>query len=221
MITVGLVDDEPLFTAGLAMVLEAQPDVTVVWTAENGRDAIDKCAAAPPEVLLLDIRMPVLDGLETTRRLVESGSSTKIVILTTFNADEYVLSAIESGAAGFLLKNIPPADLVEAIRTVSRGDAVLSPGPTRRLFAAYRSGGGAGERRADRAGSRLVACLTPREKDVLELIGMGLTNQEICDRLWLSMSTVKTHVSALLSKTQSRDRVQLALLALRTGTAAL
>lgn len=197
MISVALVDDEPLFTSGLTMVLDAQPDLTVVWRAQSGRDAIERCAATPPDVLLLDIRMPGIDGLDTARRLIGSGATAKIVMLTTFSADEYVLSAIEAGAAGFLLKNTPPDGLVEAIRTVVRGDAILSPEPTRSLFAAYRAHGSAGERRIEATNARALATITEREREVLGLVGRGLTNQEIC------------------------DLVQLALLALRTGAAPL
>lgn len=221
MITVALVDDEPLFTAGLSMVLETQPDIRVLWTAQGGLEGIAHCEEDAPEVMLLDIRMPGLDGLETIRRLVESGAATRVVILTTFSADEYVLTAIEAGASGFLLKNTPPDELAEAVRTVSRGDAVISPEATRHLFKAYRTQGAVDSKRPGAVESDLVSGLTSRERDVLELIGLGLTNQEICDKLWLSMSTVKTHVSMLMSKTYSRDRVQLALLSLRCGFASL
>lgn len=221
MITVALTDDEPLFTAGLAMVLEAAEGIEVVWQAHDGFDALHRHAAQPPDVLLLDIRMPGVDGLETTRRLARAGTTTRIVMLTTFSADEYVLTAIEEGASGFLLKNTPPEELVEAIRTVARGDAVISPEPTRRLFEAYRGAEPTGRRGADPGARRCYEALTAREREILELVGTGLTNQEICERLWLSMSTVKTHVSTLMAKTGSRDRVQLVLFALRTGTATI
>lgn len=216
MITIGLADDEPLFTAGLAMILDAQPDMRVIWQAIDGADAIRWHDREQPDILLLDIQMPTLDGLDTTRRLVSAGTTSRIVILTTFDSDEYVLTAVESGAAGFLLKNTPPDQLVAAIRTVHDGDAVISPGPTRKLFATFRRPPNAPSTALSQTDTRMAAELTPRERDVLVLIAGGRTNQEICDELWLTMPTIKTHVGNLLAKTQSRDRVQLALFALRT-----
>ena len=233
MIRLGLTDDEPLFTMGLAMLLGAQPDMEVVWQAVDGNDALRCNAADPVDVLLLDVQMPGLDGLSTTRELVARGISGRVVILTTFDTDGYVMGSIEAGAAGFLLKNTPPQDLIAAIHTVHDGDSVISPGPTRRLLTAVRagqvSGAGAessvgstpseGSAEAVRAAeaAQQVEALTQREREILALIALGLTNQEICDREWLSMPTVKTHVSHLLSKTGCRDRVQLVLLALRGG----
>ena len=233
MIRLGLTDDEPLFTLGLAMLLGAQPDMEVVWQAVDGNDALRCNAADPVDVLLLDVQMPGLDGLSTTRELVARGISGRVVILTTFDTDGYVMGSIEAGAAGFLLKNTPPQDLIAAIHTVHDGDSVISPGPTRRLLTAVRagqvSGAGAessvgstpseGSAEAVRAAeaAQQVEALTQREREILALIALGLTNQEICDREWLSMPTVKTHVSHLLSKTGCRDRVQLVLLALRGG----
>ena len=235
MIRLGLADDEPLFTMGLSMLLGAQPDMEVVWRAVDGNDALTRNAADPVDVLLLDVQMPGLDGLAATRELVTRGVTGRVVILTTFDTDGYVMGAIEAGAAGFLLKNTPPQDLITAIRTVHDGDSVISPGPTRRLLTAVRTGqvAGAGTRSGAGAGCRAsedsveaaraaeaaqqVADLTQREREILALIALGLTNQEICDREWLSMPTVKTHVSHLLSKTGCRDRVQLVLLALRGG----
>ncbi|WP_315561202.1 response regulator transcription factor [Actinomyces gerencseriae] len=235
MIRLGLADDEPLFTMGLSMLLGAQPDMEVVWRAVDGNDALTRNAADPVDVLLLDVQMPGLDGLAATRELVARGITGRVVILTTFDTDGYVMGAIEAGAAGFLLKNTPPQDLITAIRTVHDGDSVISPGPTRRLLTAVRTGqvAGAGTRSGAGAGCRAsedsveaaraaeaaqqVADLTQREREILALIALGLTNQEICDREWLSMPTVKTHVSHLLSKTGCRDRVQLVLLALRGG----
>lgn len=226
VIRIGLTDDEPLLTAGLAMLLGAQADMEVVWQATDGYEALRRVESDPVDVLLLDVQMPGLDGLATTRRLVEAGAQGRIVILTTFDTDGYVLGAIEAGAAGFLLKNTPPPRLIEAVRTVHAGDSVISPGPTRRLLTAMRSGHARGSREtgAVRAGSGaapLPADLTGREQEVLRLVAAGLTNQEICDRLWLSMPTVKTHVSHLLAKTGSRDRVQLVLVALRAGAVTL
>ena len=234
MIRLGLTDDEPLFTMGLAMLLGAQPDMEVVWQAVDGNDALRCNAADPVDVLLLDVQMPGLDGLSTTRELVARGITGRVVILTTFDTDGYVMGSIEAGAAGFLLKNTPPQDLITAIRTVHDGDSVISPGPTRRLLTAVRTGqvsgtlgndAGAGRHASEDSveavraaeASQQVAALTQREREILALIALGLTNQEICDREWLSMPTVKTHVSHLLSKTGCRDRVQLVLLALRGG----
>ena len=234
MIRLGLADDEPLFTMGLAMLLGAQPDMEVVWRAVDGNDALMRNAADPVDVLLLDVQMPGLDGLAATRELMARGITGRVVILTTFDTDGYVMGAIEAGAAGFLLKNTPPQDLITAIRTVHDGDSVISPGPTRRLLTAVRTGqvsgtlgndAGAGRHASEDSveavraaeASQQVTALTQREREILALIALGLTNQEICDREWLSMPTVKTHVSHLLSKTGCRDRVQLVLLALRGG----
>ncbi|AMD87823.1 LuxR family transcriptional regulator [Actinomyces radicidentis] len=224
-IRVALTDDEPLLTAGLSMLLGAQEDVDVVWEAPDGPTALARCASDPVDVLLLDVQMPGMDGIEVTRRLVASGATCRVVILTTFDTDGYVLGAIEAGAAGFLLKSTPPAELLAAVRAVSAGDSVISPGPTRRLLSAVRTGAGAGAGTGARpAGSHTAsrpaappAELTERELEVLRLVALGLTNQELCDRLWLSMPTVKTHVSHLLAKTGARDRVQLVLEALRSG----
>lgn len=222
MITIGLADDEPLFTTGLAMILDAQPDMRVLWRAIDGADAIRQHDREAPDLLLLDIQMPTLDGLATTQRLFTAGSTSKIIILTTFDTDEHVLTAVESGASGFLVKNTAPAHLVTAIRTVHHGDAVISPGPTRRLFATFRErSGDPSVVLASRADTRLADSLTPRERDILTRVAAGLTNQEICNELWLAMPTVKTHIGNLLAKTQSRDRVQLALFALRVGIAEL
>ena len=221
MIRLGLVDDEPLFTMGLAMLLGAQPDMEVVWRAVDGNDALMRNDTDP------------VDVLAAPRELMARGTTGRVVILTTFDTDGYVMGAIEAGAAGFLLKNTPPQDLIAAIRTVHDGDSVISPGPTRRLLTAVRTGqvssaragGGAGRHASEDSveavraaeASQQVAALTQREREILALIALGLTNQEICDREWLSMPTVKTHVSHLLSKTGCRDRVQLVLLALRGG----
>ena len=229
VIRIGLTDDEPLLTAGLAMLLGAQDDMEVVWQAADGHQALRRAESDPVDVLLLDIQMPGLDGLATTRRLVSGGAQGRIIILTTFDTDGYVLGAIEAGAAGFLLKSTAPERLVEAVRTVHAGDSVISPGPTRRLLGAVRRGAPASPGAAGLAartalapgGAGELAGLTGREREILRLVAVGLTNREICDRLWVSMATVKTHVSHLLAKTGSRDRVQLVLLALRSGVVRL
>lgn len=221
MITIGLADDEPLFTAGLAMILDAQPDMSVLWQAIDGADAIRQHDRETPSILLLDIQMPTLNGLAATQRIVASGTSSKIIILTTSDTDEYVLTAIESGASGFLVKNTAPDDVIAAIRTVHDGDAVISPGPTRRLFTTFRKRPGWSAVEVSLTDKRLADELTPRERDILALIAKGRTNKEICDELWITMPTIKTHIGNLRAKTQSRDRVQLALFALRVGIAEL
>jgi len=221
MITIALADDEPLFTAGLAMILDAQPDMRVLWQAIDGADAIRQHNRAAPDILLLDIQMPTLDGLAAIQQLIATGTASKIIVLTTFDTDEYVLTAIESGASGFLLKNTAPDDVVAAIRTVHDGEAVISPGPTRRLFTTFRQQPGTSRGSVSHTDSRAEDELTPRERDILSLIARGRTNQEICDELWLTMPTIKTHIGNLRAKTQSRDRVQLALFALRVGIAEL
>lgn len=222
MIRIGMADDEPLFLAGLAMLLDAQEDMEVSWRAGNGKEALDLAARSPVDVLLLDVQMPLCDGLEATRRFVSRALSGRIVILTTFDTEGYVLGAIEAGASGFLLKNTPPQSLIDAIRTLASGDSVISPGPTRRLIRAMRETTAPSRTSRERAPSEPVSAeLTEREVEVLALIAQGLTNQEMCDRLWVSMPTIKTHVSHLLVKTGARDRVQLVLYALRTGVADL
>lgn len=221
MTTIALVDDEPLFTAGLAMIIDSQEDLEVIWQADSGTLALERQQRNPADVILMDIQMPVLDGLETTAELIARGLPGRVMVLTTFDTDDHVIHAIETGASGFLLKNTPPDRLLDAIRTVASGDSVISPGPTRRLLHSLRQGPAHGS-------SLTPVRLLPSDRlgleqmrEVLALVAAGLTNQEICDRLWLSMPTVKTHVGRLLSKTGSRDRVQLVLFALRTGVTSL
>lgn len=227
MIRLGLVDDEPLFVTGLAMILDSQEDMRVAWRAIHGQDALVRQRADPVDIILMDVQMPVMDGVEATRSLAEQGLVGRVIVLTTFDTDAYVLGAIDAGASGFLLKTTPPAELIAAIRTVAGGDAVISPGPTRRLLTAMQSGESSPEAPGplrvpsptghDAQDLEAVESLTERETEVLALVAEGLTNQEICDRLWLSMPTVKTHVSHLLVKTGARDRVQLVLFALRSS----
>ncbi|NKZ00278.1 response regulator [Nocardiopsis alborubida] len=220
MIRVGLADDQVLFTAGMAMVIDSQPDLTVAWEAGDGAQALTRQRSDPVDVLLMDVQMPGTDGLSATRSLVSSGAGCRIVILTTFDTDEYVVEGVEAGAAGFLLKNTPPEELLEAVRTVHRGDSVISASSTRRLLGHVRPLlGGPSSRPAPTDGStrRAVASLTPREQEVLVAVALGYTNTEICERLVLSMPTVKTHVGHVLAKTGSRDRVQAVLFAFRAG----
>lgn len=221
VIRVGLVDDEPLFTAGMAMIVDSQPDLETAWQARDGEQAWLSQHRDPAAVLLVDIQMPVLDGLAFTRRLVAASDSARVVIVTTFDTDVNVLAAIDAGASGFLVKSSTPEALLAAIRTVAAGDAVISPGPTRRLLDRLRT---PAPLRTDDAVVPILAPdqrgldeLTKQERKLLRLVAQGLTNTEICDQLWLSMSTVKTHIGHLLAKTASRDRVQLVLFALRTG----
>ena len=225
-IRIGLADDEPLFAQGLAMILRSQPDFSVRWQAVHGQDALARARHEAVDVLLMDVQMPVMDGIEATRRFVDDGLGGRVVILTTFDADDFVLRGIDAGASGFLLKTTPPPGLIDAVRTVHSGDSVISPGPTSTLLRAVRAPGApplaaaaSSRAHADPGGQEALrrACLTGKEVEVLRLIARGLTNQEICEAQWVSMATVKTHVGHLLAKTGARDRVQLVLFALRTG----
>jgi DNA-binding NarL/FixJ family response regulator len=211
MIRVLLVDDEELVRTGLRMILDAEPDITVVGDAVDGADAVSRVEALGPDVVLMDIRMPRMDGLEATRRIVER-SGTKVVILTTFDLDEHVYAALGAGASGFLLKDAPASQLVHAIRVARAGDALLAPSVTRRLIARF-----AQSQPPPRP--VLPADLTARETEVLELMAEGLSNAEIAQRLIVGDATVKTHVARVLAKLGVRDRVQAVVLAHRSGVA--
>ncbi|WP_049578175.1 response regulator transcription factor [Nocardiopsis sp. SBT366] len=220
MIRVGLADDQRLFTAGVAMVIDSQPDMTVRWEAADGAEAVGRQRSDPVDLLLMDVQMPGTDGLTATRALVDAGATCRIVVLTTFDTDEYVIEGIEAGAAGFLLKNTDPEELLAALRTVHRGDSVISASSTRRLIGHVRPllGGRPGPSLAlPRTSLRALESLTPREREVLTAVARGHTNTEICELLVLSMPTVKTHVGSILAKTGARDRVQAVLFAFRTG----
>ena len=209
-----LVDDQTLVRAGFRMILQAQQDIEVVAEAGDGAEAVSLAAIHEPDVVLMDIRMPRLDGIAATRSVVSARPQTKVIVLTTFDLDEYAFAAIKAGAAAFLLKDAAPPDLLGAIRSVHAGDSVVAPSTTRRLlehFAAALPDPATGER-DDR-----LAPLTEREREVLELVGRGRSNQEIADDLVVAEATVKTHVSRLLAKTGSRDRVQLVVLAYESG----
>jgi DNA-binding NarL/FixJ family response regulator len=212
VIRVLLADDQALVRGGFQMILSAQPDIEVVGEAEDGRQAIDLTNRLLPDVILMDVRMPVLDGLEATRRLVELGTTARILILTTFDLDEYVYAAIRAGASGFLLKDVRPSQLVDAIRVVADGEALLAPAVTRRLLERFAATLPKPEEREP-----ALATLTDRERDVLELVASGLSNAEIAERLFLGETTVKTHVSSLLRKLGLRDRVQAVVLAYEAG----
>jgi DNA-binding NarL/FixJ family response regulator len=212
VIRVLLADDQALVRGGFQMILAAQPDIEVVGEAEDGRQAIDLTNRLLPDVILMDVRMPVLDGLEATRRLVELGTTARILILTTFDLDEYVYAAIRAGASGFLLKDVRPSQLVDAIRVVADGEALLAPAVTRRLLERFAATLPKPEEREP-----ALATLTDRERDVLELVASGLSNAEIAERLFLGETTVKTHVSSVLRKLGLRDRVQAVVLAYEAG----
>ncbi|MGM1063557.1 response regulator [Saccharothrix sp. Mg75] len=211
MIRVLLVDDQELMRMGFRMVLGAQEDVDVVGEAGDGLDAVHLAASLRPDVVLMDVRMPVLDGVEATKRIAEAGTS-KVLVMTTFDMDEYALSALRNGASGFLLKDTPPNDLVSALRAVASGDAVVSPSVTKRLLARFLGDGGGELRDAS-----VLEALTEREREVLVLIAKGLSNTEIARKLFLSEATVKTHVGRILAKLELRDRVQAVVLAYETG----
>lgn len=223
-IRVGLVDDQPMFTAGVAMVIRSQPDMEVAWQAVNGQLAVDSNRAAPVDVILMDIQMPVLDGISATTRIAESDQSgTKVVVLTTFDTEDYVADAIASGASGFLLKDADPEDVLGAIRTVHGGDAVISARSTRRLLQRVRpilsvdAAPAQQEAQLPPAMRESLEAMTPRELEILTAMAKGWSNTEIGQRLFVSMPTVKTHVSHVLAKTHSRDRVQAVLFAFQCG----
>ncbi|PJE96302.1 DNA-binding response regulator [Streptomyces carminius] len=217
-VRVMLVDDQALLRTGFRMVLDAQPDMTVVAEASDGAEALERLRAAAVDVVLMDVRMPRLDGVEATRRIRERGEggpgNPRVLILTTFDLDEYAFSALRAGASGFLLKDVPPNELLGAIRAVHSGDAVVAPSTTRRLidhFATLLPAAG------ERPRARGLERLTSREREVLLLVAQGLSNGEIAARLVLSEATVKTHVGRVLGKLELRDRVQAVVLAYETG----
>lgn len=210
-VRVVLADDQQLIRAGFARLLEAEAGIEVVGEAADGRQAVELCRSARPDVVLMDIRMPVLDGVAATREVVRH-TSTRVLVLTTYDLDEYVFSALDAGASGFLLKDAPPEDLVRAVQVVASGEALLAPAVTRRLvgeFVALRS------RRRD--ASTELGRLTAREREVLPLLARGLSNGEIAARLHLGESTVKTHVASILDKLGVRDRVQAVVFAYEAG----
>jgi DNA-binding NarL/FixJ family response regulator len=213
--TVLIADDQPLQRFGFRMLLESQDDMTVLGEAQNGTEAIRMTAELHPDVVLMDVRMPGLDGIEATRRIVAAGARTRVLILTTFDLDEYAYAGLRAGASGFLVKDAQPEDLLSGIRSVATGDAVVAPSLTRRLLDAYAHHLPAETPTAEPADSRLAA-LTDREREILTVIGKGWTNTEISARLHLAESTVKTHVGRILAKTGSRDRIQAVILAYET-----
>lgn len=213
-IRVMLVDDQVLLRTGFRMVLAAQPDMEVVAEAGDGVEALQVLRATEVDVILMDVRMPKLDGVETTRRVCADPDAPKVLILTTFDLDEYAFSGLKAGASGFMLKDVPPGDLLAAIRAVHSGDAVVAPSTTRRLldrFAPMLPSGAKEPRHKE------LERLTDREREVMVLVAQGLSNGEIAARLVLSEATVKTHVGRILTKLGLRDRVQVVVLAYETG----
>jgi len=211
VIRVLLVDDQELMRMGFRMVLGAQPDIDVVGEAGDGRRAVELAGELRPDVVLMDVRMPILDGVEATKQITGPGLA-KVLVMTTFDLDEYALSALHNGASGFLLKDTQPAGLVSALRAVASGDAVVSPSVTRRLLDRFL--GTSGGQLRDVA---VLDVLTEREREVLTLIAKGLSNTELAGTLFLSEATVKTHVGRILTKLDLRDRVQAVVLAYETG----
>ncbi|MFL5953362.1 MAG: response regulator [Gaiellaceae bacterium] len=207
MIRVALVDDQELVRTGFRLILDAEPDMEVVGEASDGREGIELVARTHPDVALMDIRMPEVDGIEATRRI---DPATRVLVLTTFDLDEYVFDAIRAGAAGFLLKTSPAEELVRAVRVVAAGDALLAPAITRRLIAEFARGSAPSPVEG-------FTDLTPRELDVLRLVARGLSNAEIAAELVLEPSTIKSHVASILSKLGIRDRVQAVVAAYESG----
>lgn len=218
MTTVLIADDQPMQRFGFRMLLESQPDLTVAGEAANGAEAVRMTAELRPDVVLMDIRMPGLDGIEATRRIVAAGDRTRVLIVTTFDLDEYAYTGLRAGASGFLIKDALPEELLSGIRAVAAGDAVVAPSLTRRLLDTYvhHLPSDATADPSAAAPDERLGRLTEREREILTVIGQGWTNTEIAGRLHLAESTVKTHVSRILAKTGARDRVQAVILAYDT-----
>ena len=223
-IRIVLADDQALLRKGFRMILEAEDDLEIVGEAADGADAVRLVELYRPDIVLMDVRMPVLDGIEATRVITTAvpGDETRVLILTTFDLDEYAFSALRAGASGFLLKDVPPTELVAAIRTVARGDAVVSPRITRRLLEEYADtlpdlAGSVDGSPSSAAEHAALAQLTEREREVLLAVADGLSNAEIAERLYVSEATVKSHVGRLLAKLGLRDRVQAVVFAFQSG----
>ncbi len=226
-----LADDQPLLRMGFRLILEGEDDLCIVGEASNGAEAVRHVRELAPDVVLMDVRMPVLDGIEATRAIAASGSDAKIIILTTFDLDEYAFAGLRAGASAFLLKDVAPAELISAVRVVASGDAVVAPRVTQRLLETYVRGAGADPAGADGNGAGgqpagsparpardpLLEDLTPRENEMLGAMAEGLSNAEIAHRYFLSEATVKTHVRRILTKLHLRDRVQAVVYAYETG----
>jgi DNA-binding NarL/FixJ family response regulator len=217
VITVLLADDQALIRAGFRMILSAEPDIEIVGEAEDGRQAIEQASTTRPDVILMDIRMPVLDGIQATRRIASDHNlaGVHVVILTTYETDDYVFEALRAGAAGFLLKDADPGELIRAVRVAAAGEALLAPSITRKLIADY-----AHRSRFAAAAPRELDELTEREREVLALVAHGLSNDEIAERLVISPLTAKTHVTRTMLKLGARDRAQLVVVAYQSGLVA-
>lgn len=220
-IKVALVDDQLLVRSGFRMLINSQDDMEVIVEAGNGREALVAPLMSRADVILMDVRMPEMDGIEATERLLDpekkAADGPKIIVLTTFDMDEYALRAIQAGASGFLLKDAPPEELLESVRTVNRGDAVIAPSTTRRLLDHMAPMLKKNAAQHDEHLIAAVESLTPREREVFGLIAAGLSNPEIAEKLFLSEATVKTHVGHILAKLEARDRVQAVVIAYQTG----
>jgi DNA-binding NarL/FixJ family response regulator len=221
-IRVAVADDQALVRVGFCGIIAATPGLTVVGEAGNGAEAVAVANEAKPDVILMDVRMPVMDGIEATRRITAS-TDVRVLILTTFDLDEYVFAALRAGASGFLLKDTLPADLLTAITVVAAGDALLAPSVTRRLIGEFTRGAPASEPAppcpSAEFASRMTKLLTDREQEVLGLVAQGMSNAEIADHLVISPATAKTHVAHLLTKLDARDRIQLVIMAYQSGLA--
>jgi DNA-binding NarL/FixJ family response regulator len=211
MITLLLADDQAMVRSGLKMILESESDLQVIAEAENGIEAVRAAKRDNPDVVLMDVRMPEMDGLEATRRIASEAPDTKVIMLTTFDLDDYVYEALRGGAAGFLLKDAPADDLIDAVRIVADGGALLAPSITKRLISEFAN------RSQPAAQPQGLKDLTERETEVLGLVARGLSNTEIAEELFVSETTVKTHVSHMLTKLHLRDRVQAVVLAYESG----
>jgi DNA-binding NarL/FixJ family response regulator len=209
-IRVLVADDQSMVRAGFRMLLAGEPDIDVVAEARNGVEAVQQAARFNPTVILMDIRMPELDGLEATRRILAADAAARVLILTTFDLDEYVFEALRAGASGFVLKDDPPEQLIAAVRTVAAGDALLSPAVTRRVIKQFTA-------IPRPAAPKAIDELTAREREIFELIAGGLSNAEIAERLYISDTTVKTHITHIFQKLDIRDRVQAVVLAYQSG----
>src|SRR5262249_4153227 len=207
-----IADDEVLVRTGFRMILQSEEDIEVVAEAENGEAAVSACRRWRPDIVLIDVRMPVMNGLEATRRVVGADSAQRVIVLTTFDLDEYVSAAVEAGASGFLLKNVTAEQLAASIRLVAAGEALLAPSITRRLIERFAAG-----RHRPAASHEALASLSARELEVLKLMARGLSNAEVAEALHLGQTTVKSHVGRVLTKLQVRDRVQAVVIAYQTG----
>jgi DNA-binding NarL/FixJ family response regulator len=216
VITVVVVDDQALVRAGFRVLVDSSPDFAVVGVAADGREAVRIVGETSPDVVLMDIRMPEMDGIEATRQIIAAGGDapTRVLILTTFELDEYVYEALKAGASGFLLKDTPPEDLLDAITVIAGGNALLAPSVTKTLIAEFASR--STHRYQD---TKLLATVTPREQEVLVLVSRGRSNAEIAEELHMSAATAKTHVSRILTKLGARDRAQLVVIAYESGLA--